>query len=126
MFELLMASSEARTASLARRGLTPNDSRGLWGLDTEEGRPIGDLAREWSCDPSNATFIVGRLEKAGYARREASKEDGRVKLVFLTESGAATRAELMREYHDPPRQVRDLATRDLRELTRILKKMRNP
>src|ERR1044072_3946178 len=96
MFELLMASSETRTASLARRGLTPNDSRGLWSLDTEKGRPIGELAREWRCDPSNATFIVSRLEKASYARREVSSEDGRVKLVFLTDRGAATRAELMR------------------------------
>jgi DNA-binding MarR family transcriptional regulator len=125
MFEFLMASSETRTASLARRGLTPNDSRGLWGLDATKGRPIGDLAREWRCDPSNATFIVGRLEKAGYARREVSTEDGRVKLVFLTESGAATREELMREYHDPPKQMRALAARDLRELTRILKKIRH-
>ena len=124
MFQLLMASSETRTASLARRGLTPNDSRGLWSLDTGKGRPIGDLAREWNCDPSNATFIVSRLEKAGYARREASNEDGRVKLVFLTETGAATRAELLREYHDPPAEVRSLTARDLRELTRILKKMR--
>src|ERR1044071_10423525 len=94
MFEILMASSESRMASLARRSLTPNDSRGLWGLDTEKGRPIGDLAREWKCDPSNATFIVSRLEKAGYARREVAKEDGRVKLIFLTDAGAATRAEL--------------------------------
>jgi DNA-binding MarR family transcriptional regulator len=125
MFELLMTSSGTRTASLARRGLTPNDSRGLWSLDVEKGRPIGDLARDWSCDPSNATFIVGRLEKAGYARREPSDEDGRVKLVFLTETGAATRAELLREYHDPPAEVRGLSARDLRELTRILKKMRD-
>jgi DNA-binding MarR family transcriptional regulator len=123
MFQLLMSSSETRTASLARRGLTPNDSRGLWRLDTEKGRPIGDLAREWGCDPSNATFIVSRLEKAGYARRESSRDDGRVKLVFLTELGEATRLELEREYHDPPAQVRALPARDLRELTRILEKM---
>jgi DNA-binding MarR family transcriptional regulator len=124
MFGLLMASSETRTTSLAKRGLTPNDARGLWSLDTAKGRPIGDLAREWSCDPSNATFIVTRLEKAGFARREASEEDGRVKLVFLTPEGATTRAELLREYHAPPAQMRALGARDLRELTRILRKMR--
>jgi DNA-binding MarR family transcriptional regulator len=125
MFELLMASSDTRTTSLARRGLTPNDARGLWSLDTKRGRPIGDLAREWSCDPSNATFIVSRLEKAGYARRAGSNEDGRVKLVFLTETGAATRADLMREYHDPPAEMRGLTARDLRELIRVLKKIRS-
>lgn len=124
MFGLLMASSEARTTSLAKRGLTPNDARGLWSLDTDKGRPIGELAREWSCDPSNATFIVTRLEKAGFARREASEEDGRVKLVFLTPAGATTRAELLREYHAPPAQMRALSARDLRALTRILGKIR--
>jgi DNA-binding MarR family transcriptional regulator len=123
MFQVLMASSGDRTSSLARRGLTPNDSRALWTLDVTNGRPIGELAREWDCDPSNATFIVGRLKHAGLARRAALAEDRRVKLVFLTPAGAAIRAELQREYHHPPAEVQKLNTRDLRELTRILKKM---
>lgn len=123
MFEFLLTSSGHRMASLERRGLTPNDSRGLWTLDTATGRPIGDLAREWGCDPSNATFIVGRLEKAGLARRETSSEDARVKLVFLTEAGAATRAELQSEYHYPPTEVQELSARDLKDLRRILKKL---
>jgi DNA-binding MarR family transcriptional regulator len=124
MFQVLMASSGDRTASLARRGLTPNDARALWTLDTKMGRPIGDLAREWDCDPSNATFIVGRLENAGLAQRAAHTEDRRVKLVFLTALGAAMRDELQREYHHPPPEVQRLSARDLAGLTRILKKMR--
>ncbi len=124
MFEVLIASSGDRTASLARRRLTPNDARALWTLDTKNGRPIGDLAREWDCDPSNATFIVGRLENAGLAQREALEDDRRVKLVFLTASGAAMRDELQREYHHPPAEVQRLSARELEDLTRILKKMR--
>jgi len=124
MFEVLMASSGARTAGLARRGLTPNDARALWTLDTKNGRPIGDLAREWGCDPSNATFIVGRLEDAGLAQRAAHAGDRRVKLVFLSSSGAAMRAELQREYHHPPAEVQRLSARDLRDLARILTKMK--
>lgn len=119
-----MASSGDRTTSLSRRGLTPNDARGLWTLDETTGRPIGALARAWECDPSNATFIVGRLEKAGLARRDVSSDDGRVKLVFLTTIGAATRRELMAEYHRPPAEMQKLSARDLRELQRILRKMR--
>jgi DNA-binding MarR family transcriptional regulator len=125
MFEVLMASGGNRTASLARRGLTPNDARALWTLDTKSGRPIGDLAREWGCDPSNATFIIGRLENAGLAQREALKEDRRVKQVFLTSSGAATRADLQREYHVPPAEVQRLSARDLASLVRILRRMRS-
>ena len=124
MFEVLMASHGKRTASLARRALTPNDARALWSLDAENGRPIGELAREWHCDPSNATFIVGRLEKAGFAQREALEADRRVKLVFLTSGGAATRAELESEYHQPPPEMLRLSRQDLRVLTRLLKKAR--
>jgi len=124
MFEVLMASSGERTASLARRGLTPNDARALWTLDLNTGRPIGDLAREWDCDPSNATFIVGRLEKARLARREPLAEDRRVKLVFLTPAGATTRDDLQREYHNPPAEMQRLSERDLVDLARILGKLR--
>jgi DNA-binding MarR family transcriptional regulator len=28
------------------------------------------LAQEWGCDPSNATWLVDRLEALGLARRE--------------------------------------------------------
>src|SRR5690242_18313955 len=74
----------ARSASLARRNLTPNDARALWSLQLDQGRPIGELAREWECDPSNATFIVDRLETAGLAARKPHPSDRRVKLVSLT------------------------------------------
>jgi DNA-binding MarR family transcriptional regulator len=124
MFEVLMATSHLRTASLERRGLTPNDARALWTLDVTNGRPIGDLAREWGCDPSNATFIVGRLENAGLARREAHQQDRRVKLVFLSRAGATTRDALQAEYHHPPDEVQALSERDLAALKRILKKMK--
>src|SRR5256885_960127 len=95
MFDILMASAPARTRSLASRGLTPNDARALWSLSAEEGRPIGKLARDWECDASNATFIVGRLEDAGLARRYNNPEDRRVKLVELTAKGARMKTDLM-------------------------------
>jgi DNA-binding MarR family transcriptional regulator len=122
MFRILVASSGGRAASLGRRGLTPNDARALWSLESGAGRPIGDLAREWSCDPSNATFIVNRLEKAGFAKRRALASDGRVKLVTLTPAGAAVRNELEKEYHRPPPEITGLDERDLKALTRILAK----
>jgi len=122
MFRILVASSGGRAASLGRRGLTPNDARALWSLAAGAGRPIGDLAREWSCDPSNATFIVNRLERAGFAKRRALASDGRVKLVTLTAAGAAVRNELEKEYHRPPPEITGLDERDLKTLTRILAK----
>jgi DNA-binding MarR family transcriptional regulator len=122
MFRILVSSSGGRAASLGRRGLTPNDARALWSLEAGAGRPIGELAREWGCDPSNATFIVNRLEKAGFAQRRVLASDGRVKLVTLTASGVAVRRDLEKEYHRPPPEISALARRDLTTLIRILAK----
>src|ERR1051326_4896104 len=81
MFNYLMATGPSRSRALGKRGLTPNDARALWSLADDRGTPIGALAKLWDCDPSNATFIVDRLVRAGYARREESSSDRRVKLV---------------------------------------------
>jgi DNA-binding MarR family transcriptional regulator len=90
MFDLLIRSAPMRTESLARRGLTPNDSRALFSLDPEAGRSMRALADEWRCDPSNATWIVDHLEELGLARRQAVAHDRRVKLVVLTSQGRNT------------------------------------
>jgi DNA-binding MarR family transcriptional regulator len=45
---------------------------------------MGELGRRWQCDPTNATFTIDRLEKAGLLLRERSASDGRVKLVRVT------------------------------------------
>ncbi len=123
MFDILMASSATRSRSLAARGLTPNDARALWSLNANEGRPIGQLAREWECDASNATFIVGRLEKSGLARRYDNPADRRMKLVELTSKGARTKSELMEEYRAVPPQILQLNEADLRTLAGVLEKI---
>ena len=121
LFELLMRSAPERTKSLARHGLTPNDSRALFSLDAE-GRTMRALAKSWGCDPSNATWIVDRLEKLGLAERRPVPHDRRVKLVVLTSKGRRTRAELTREFHRPPPEIAALEPADLAALERLLAK----
>jgi DNA-binding MarR family transcriptional regulator len=123
MFELLMRSAPQRTGELARRGLTPNDSRALFSLAADEGRAMRSLAEEWGCDPSNATWIVDRLEKLGLAQRRTVLHDRRVKLVVLTAKGAQLRAELLREFHRPPPELAELGREDLVILGRLLEKL---
>lgn len=123
MFDYLMRSRPRRDQSLEKRGLTPNDARALSGLSAAEGRPIGSLAREWGCDPSNATFIVDRLERAKLAERRPSLEDRRVKLVFLTPRGAQTMKEMLTEFHQPPPEMLKLDAPELEALERILAKL---
>ena len=123
LFDLLIRSAPARTASLARRGLTPNDSRALFSLDPGTGRSMRSLADEWQCDPSNATFIVDRLEALGLASRQPLLHDKRVKLVVLTRKGAKTREDLLREFRQPPPEFDRLDRADLEALERILAKL---
>ena len=123
MFDVLIRSSPKRASSLARRGLTPNDARALFGLQTNPGRTMRSLADEWDCDPSNATWIVDHLESLGMARRRAVPHDRRVKLVVLTKKGRRTRTALLDEFHRPPPEIAALRRRDLEALDRALAAM---
>ena len=123
MFDVLIRSAPERTKALARRGLTPNDSRALFSLDVEHGRPMRSLADEWKCDPSNATWIVDHLEKLGLAERQTVAHDRRIKLVVLTRKGQRTRTELLEEFHQPPQEFAALDREDLHALERVLVKL---
>lgn len=120
MFGFLMRSAPERLQAQQERGLTPNDARALSSLIADD-KPMGALAKEWTCDPSTATWLVDRLERAGLAERVASAKDRRVKLVRATEKGRMTMRELMAAYHRPPAELARLAQDDLAELTRILR-----
>jgi len=81
------------------------------------------LADEWRCDPSNATFIVDRLEELGLASRQPLLHDRRVKLVVLTRKGEKTRTDLLREFHQPPAEFDRLDRVDLEALEGIVAKL---
>ncbi len=123
LFDLLIRSAPMRTKSLARRGLTPNDSRALFSLDAQTGRSMRSLADEWECDPSYATAIVNRLEELGFAKRQVVSHDRRIKLVMLTRKGQKTRTALLQEFHQPPPEFDRLARADLDALARVLAKL---
>lgn len=123
MFDYLIRSAPHRTRSLSKRSLTPNDSRALFSLSVDEGRTMRALADRWECDPSNATWIIDRLEKLGLAERRAVPEDRRVKLVVLTAKGDKTRAALLKEFHTPPPDLAALDRTDLESLHHVLAKL---
>jgi DNA-binding MarR family transcriptional regulator len=123
MFDFLMRSAPQRTASLGRRGLTPNDARALGSLNTREGRTMRSLAEEWGCDASNATWIVDRLETAGFVERRMVPHDRRIKLVTLTPNGLKTKSDLMEEFHTPPPELLDLHRVDLEVMQHVLEKL---
>jgi DNA-binding MarR family transcriptional regulator len=123
MFDFLIHTAPERTKVLARYGLTPNDSRGMASLDSDEGRTMRALAEEWGCDASNATWIVDRLERLGLAERRTPAEDRRVKLVFLTARGVAVRKQIQDAFHTTPRALLTLERADLEALARLVEKL---
>ena len=97
-----------RQRVFADSGLTPNDARALFVLDRTHGRSMSELADEWLCDASNATWIVDRVEERGLAERRTIPTDRRVKLVVLTAKGDRTKHELIRILYEPPPELLEL------------------
>ncbi|MFC4015784.1 MarR family winged helix-turn-helix transcriptional regulator [Nonomuraea purpurea] len=54
-----------------------------------------ELAVRMSCEPSNATFIVDKLEQGGLIERRPHRTDRRAKQLVLTPAGAELRARLI-------------------------------
>ncbi|MFI9845612.1 MarR family transcriptional regulator [Nonomuraea sp. NPDC051941] len=54
-----------------------------------------DLADRMSCEPSNATFVVDRLEEQGIVERRPHPGDRRAKQLVLTSEGVALRERLI-------------------------------
>src|SRR5215475_3898343 len=125
-FDFFISTRDERDRSLERRKLTPNDNRALMSLERQPGKTMGTLAREWHCDASNATWIVDRLERLGFAERKLSPTDRRVKLVVLTAPGARAQSEIMKEFRTPPPGFLRLQRADLQALVEVLRKLAGP
>jgi MarR family transcriptional regulator, organic hydroperoxide resistance regulator len=62
-----------------------------------------ELAERMSCEPSNATFVVDKLEKQRLVERGAHPTDRRAKQLILTAEGNALRERLLELLaHDSP------------------------
>ena len=105
-----------RQKVMSSEGLTPNDIRALMALDPSEGRTMSELADAWTCDASNATFIVDRLEERALAERRTVATDRRVKLVVLTPRGAEIRGRVLQRFFEPPPELLELSRADLEAL----------
>ena len=91
----------------------------------EPGRPIpmGRLAETLSCDASNVTGLVDRLESRGLVQRRPSAEDRRVKVLALTPSGSRLRTLLVERMTKPPVTLDRLSDREQQTQVRILTRL---
>ncbi|GGY34171.1 MarR family winged helix-turn-helix transcriptional regulator [Streptomyces tanashiensis] len=74
------------TVAAASENLTASQGKALTVLRRGPAA-MRALAETMTCDASNMTGIIDRLEKRGLVRREAGASDRRVKYVILTAEG---------------------------------------
>jgi len=88
----------------------------------EPGRPLpmNRLAETLSCDASNVTGLVDRLESRGLVERRPSTEDRRVRVLQLTPSGVRLRAQMLKHVAGRSLPLSKLSLRQQRALVRIL------
>jgi DNA-binding MarR family transcriptional regulator len=88
----------------------------------EPGRPLpmNRLADTLSCDASNVTGLIDRLESRGLVRRLPSSRDRRVKVLQLTPTGSRLRTQLVRRMAGRSLPLSRLSLEQQRTLVEIL------
>jgi DNA-binding MarR family transcriptional regulator len=98
--------SQIYDEALAPHGLTGGQISLLAALRRSRGIGIGALAAHLSADASTVSRLVRPLESAGLLRLEADPDDGRGKLVWLTDAGFETRSEALAGWRAAQEQVK--------------------
>lgn len=101
-----------------RHGLTPMQAKAIWLL--EGPRPMSGVAECLSCDPSNITGVVDRLQERGLAVREEGAKDRRVKQLRLTAEGVKLRNTLIADLHSNAPGIESLSAAEVGAFERVL------
>jgi DNA-binding MarR family transcriptional regulator len=119
LFELIQERMRHFPALAAEFELSPVQAHVLRTLGYGP-QPMSALAGYLSCDASNVTGLVDRLESRGLVERRNAEHDRRVKMLCLTEGGAQVRHRLMERLAEPPAAIAALSPEDLRVLREVM------
>jgi DNA-binding MarR family transcriptional regulator len=75
-------------------GLTPMQCLFMESLWEEDGLSVGEIGRRIALDTATLAGVLDRMVTAGWVRREADPDDGRVARVYLTEKAQAAITDL--------------------------------
>lgn len=103
--------------------LTPGDLQALMALDPDEPRPMKALAATFRCDPSNATWMVDRLEQRGIVERRSLPHDRRVRAVVVTGDGRRLRDDVLARLAVAPPEFAALTSHELDTLRCLVTKL---
>jgi len=85
--------------------------------------PMRQIAQTLSCEPSNITGIVDRLEARGLVARQPDPDDRRIKRVATTEAGRIASEELRESLHFARAPLAALAPGERGQLRDLLQRI---
>jgi DNA-binding MarR family transcriptional regulator len=92
---------------------------------TREGAlPLGKLGARLQVHPASVTNLIDGLEQQGYARREPHPTDRRTTLAVITAEGRSHAEAATEAMHAVRFGIEGLGTRELEELTALLRRVR--
>lgn len=122
-FSLFVSVKDRFPKVAAENELNPMHLRLLLGLYHGERLVQRDLAQLLSCDASNVTALVDRLEERGLVERRALLADRRAKVLQLTPAGEAFVPKVIDRLIEPPQFMEALSSVELKQLTGLLEKL---
>lgn len=121
--DVMLAHKEQFTAKLAKYDLNPPQAFLLRSVAPGSNVLMCHIASALSCDASNVTNLVDRLEARGLIERQADPSDRRVRRIVLTRAGAKLRAQLLEDAFAPPPSLGVLDASELKQFELILQKI---
>src|SRR5690242_2928212 len=122
MHRLFVSQRTRLLAIAAEFELTRGQLMALRSLDPDQPVPMRELAETLSCDNSNVTGIIDRLEARGLVQRCPAPGDRRVKMLVVTPEGADVRRRLRERMEQPPEALQGLSADEQRTLRDLLRK----
>jgi DNA-binding MarR family transcriptional regulator len=107
----------------AHLGLSQVQCHVLHLMEPGQPVPMSRLAETLSCDASNVTGLVDRMEARGLLARRPSPADRRVKILELTATGERLRAEMLRHMTGQPLPLASLRPDERRALVALLERL---
>jgi MarR family transcriptional regulator, organic hydroperoxide resistance regulator len=117
------AQREQVPAAARRLNLSPVQCHVLQLMDPAEPVAMGQLADTLSCDASNVTGLIDRLERQGLVRRRPGHTDRRIKELELTPAGTRIRSELQQRVAGESCALGRLSAAERKTLVRLLEKL---
>lgn len=122
LFELIHVHMREYPDVVAEFELTPVQAHVLRTIASSASMPMSTLASILSCDASNVTGLVDRMEARGLLERQSAEHDRRVKMLALTQEGEHLHDRLMARLAEPPTFITALSAEDLRTLKELMRR----